>query len=80
MNTSAKEFDCVEMKRRAQAELHEEEARLGTSAFLRKMREDLLKDPQLGPIVQKALRPADMYSYRTGGSPASSVRETETTD
>jgi hypothetical protein len=77
MKSETKEFDAVEMKRRAQGELHEEESQLGREAFLKKMREDLLNDPLLGPIVRKAVRPEDMIHYRPGGTAASSVRETD---
>lgn len=56
MITTKKKFDSVEYKRQVQQQLHEEEEKLGTTEFLRKMRQDLLEDPTLGEWYRGELR------------------------
>lgn len=48
-----KDFDCVEMKRQAQAEHRREAGELGEEEAKRRQRKRVLDDPILGDIARK---------------------------
>jgi hypothetical protein len=64
MTDNSSKFDCLEFKRQAQEQILNEREGLSSAEQIKKTEEEVLKDPQLGPLWQKliAKKRRDLFS------------------